>query len=146
ATVWYVGVIFTSALGLSAEQLEGSHLATADAVFNMFNSQAAANILIAGGLAGILTTWNSLLIGASRMIYPLSRTGMLPERLCKLSPTYIAPVNGLLMLGVNSSSAQFFGSALLDWMVESGLPMFVIIYMKVAVSFQILRTREPDMN
>ncbi|MDN6357922.1 APC family permease [Yaniella sp.] len=146
ATVWYVGVIFTSALGLSAEQLEGSHLATADAVFNMFNSQAAANILIAGGLAGILTTWNSLLIGASRMIYALSRTGMLPRRLSKLHPKYKTPVNALLLLGVISSIAPFFGTALLDWMVESGSPMIVITYMLVSVSFLILRRREPAME
>lgn len=146
ATVWYVGVIFTSALGLSAGELEASHLATADAVFNMFNSQFAANILIAGGLAGILTTWNSLLIGASRMIYSLSRTGMLPRTLSKLHPKYKTPVNALLLLGLVSSVAPFFGTALLDWMVESGSPMIVITYMLVSVSFLILRRREPNMS
>lgn len=146
ATVWYVGVIFTSALGLAAGELEASHLATADAVFNMFNSQFAANILIAGGLAGILTTWNSLLIGASRMIYSLSRTGMLPRTLSKLHPKYKTPVNALLLLGLVSSVAPFFGTALLDWMVESGSPMIVITYMLVSVSFLILRRREPNMS
>lgn len=145
ATLWYIMVIFASALGLSGEQLENSHLATADAVFNMFNSQAAANILIAGGLAGILTTWNSLLIGASRMIYALSRTGMLPKRLAKLHPVYKTPVNALLMLGAISAVAPFFGSAMLDWLVESGSPMIVITYMLVSVSFVILRRREPQM-
>lgn len=146
ATVWYVGVIFTSALGLAAGELEASHLATADAVFNMFTSQFAANILIAGGLAGILTTWNSLLIGASRMIYSLSRTGMLPRTLSKLHPKYKTPVNALLLLGLVSSVAPFFGTALLDWMVESGSPMIVITYMLVSVSFLILRRREPNMS
>src|SRR5699024_6732499 len=38
ATVWYVGVIFSTALGLAAGELEASHLATADAVCNMFTS------------------------------------------------------------------------------------------------------------
>ncbi|GAA4115261.1 APC family permease [Enteractinococcus coprophilus] len=145
ATLWYIMVIFASVLGLSGEQLVNSHLATADAVFNMFNSQAAANILIAGGLAGILTTWNSLLIGASRMIYALSRTGMLPKRLAKLHPVYKTPVNALLMLGAISAVAPFFGSAMLDWLVESGSPMIVITYMLVSVSFVILRRREPQM-
>lgn len=146
ATIWYVMVIFTSALGLSGEQVEASHLATADAVYNMFNSQTAANFLIAGGLAGILTTWNSLLIGASRMIYALSRTGMLPRWLSKLHPKYKTPVNALVLLGIISSIAPFFGTALLDWMVESGSPMIVITYMLVAVSFIILRRREPLMD
>lgn len=146
ATIWYVMVIFISALGLSSEQLEASHLATADAVHNMFKSQTAANFLIAGGLAGILTTWNSLLIGASRMIYSLSRTGMLPRSLSRLHPKYKTPVNALLLLGVISSIAPFFGTALLDWMVESGSPMIVITYMLVAVSFLILRRREPHME
>src|SRR5699024_5349144 len=99
ATMWSVTVLVTSAMRLSREQVAGSHVATADAVYNMFNSQIAANFLIAGGLAGILTTWNSLLIGASRMIYALSRTGMLPKWLAKLHPKYKTPVNALLLLG-----------------------------------------------
>ncbi|MDN5732482.1 MAG: APC family permease, partial [Yaniella sp.] len=94
----------------------------------------------------ILTTWNSLLIGASRMIYALSRTGMLPRRLSKLHPKYKTPVNALLLLGVISSIAPFFGTALLDWMVESGSPMIVITYMLVSMSFLILRRREPAME
>ena len=146
ATLWYILVIFSTALGLAGDQLENSHLATADAVFNMFNSQAAANILIAGGLAGILTTWNSLLIGASRMIYALSRTGMLPAWLSKLHPTYKTPVNALVLLGVVSAVAPFFGTAMLDWLVESGSPMIVITYLLVSVSFLILRRREPNMS
>lgn len=145
ATIWYIGVIFTTALGLSTSQLEGSHLATADAMRNMFDSQIAGNILIAGGLAGILTTWNSLLIGASRMIYALSRTGILPRGLSKLHPTYHTPINALLLLGIISAIAPFFGTAMLDWMVESGSPMIVITYMLVSVSFLILRRREPNM-
>lgn len=145
ATIWYIGVIFTTALGLSTSQLEGSHLATADAMRNMFDSQIAGNILIAGGLAGILTTWNSLLIGASRMIYALSRTGILPRGLSKLHPTYRTPINALLLLGIISAIAPFFGTAMLDWMVESGSPMIVITYMLVSVSFLILRRREPNM-
>src|SRR5690625_7657080 len=71
---------------------------------------------------------------------------MLPQRLSKLHPKYKTPVNGLLLLGVISSIAPFFGTALLDWMVESGSPMIVITYMPVAVSFLILRRREPNMD
>src|SRR5699024_2390203 len=56
------------------------------------------------------------------------------------------PVNALLLLGIISSIAPFFGTALLDWMVESGSPMIVITYMLVAVSFLILRRREPAMQ
>src|SRR5699024_655125 len=58
---------------------------------------------------------------------------------------YKTPVNALLMLGAISAVAPFFGSAMLDWLVESGSPMIVITYMLVSVSFVILRRREPQM-
>src|SRR5690625_254364 len=51
-----------------------------------------------------------------------------------------------LFVGFVSSVAPFFGTALLDWMVESGSPMIVITYMLVSVSFLILRRREPNMS
>ena len=39
---------------------------------NDFDEQEYMRKLIAGGIAGILTSWNSLLLGASRLVYSLA--------------------------------------------------------------------------
>src|SRR5699024_12823846 len=88
----------------------------------------------------------SLLVVSSRIIHSVSRSGMLRMWFANLHTKYKTPVNALLLLGISSCVAPFFGTALLVWMVESGSPMIVITYMLVAVSFLILRRREPNMD
>ncbi|QCU77020.1 APC family permease [Citricoccus sp. SGAir0253] len=146
AAAWYVMVILTTASGLSVGQLATSELATADAMGALFGTPAMANLLIAGGIAGILTSWNSLLMGASRLLYAMAESGMLPRWFGTLHPRYGTPVNALLFIGVLSLLAPFFGSAMLGWLVDSGSPSIVIAYLLVGVAFVILRRREPDMD
>lgn len=145
ATAWYVLVILASSSALPLSALESVNIATADAMGNMFNSEIMAKVLIAGGIAGILTSWNSLLIGASRMIFAMGRTGMIPAWFAKLHPKYKTPINALLLIGVLSAIAPFFGHAMLGWAVDSGSPMIVITYILVSLSFVLLRKKEPDM-
>lgn len=146
ATVWYVMVVLTTSSAMPASALAGTDIATADAVGAMFNSDLMANILIAGGIAGILTSWNSLLMGASRLMYSLARAGMLPSWFGRLHPKYGTPHNALLFIGALSFLAPFGGAEMLGWLVDSGAPSIVLAYTLVAVSFLVLRRREPGMD
>ncbi|MET0871145.1 MAG: APC family permease [Paeniglutamicibacter terrestris] len=146
ATAWYVMVILATASGMGQGALAGSELATADAMGALFNSDVMAKVLICGGIAGILTSWNSLLMGASRLLYAMAGSGMLPAWFAKLHPKYGTPVNALLFIGGLSIIAPFFGSAMLGWLVDSGSPSIVIAYLLVGVAFVILRRREPMME
>ena len=146
ATIWYVMVVLTTSSAMPASELAGADIATADAVGAMFGSDVMAKILIAGGIAGILTSWNSLLMGASRLMYSLARSGMLPAWFGKLHPKYHTPHNALLFIGTLSFLAPFGGAEMLGWLVDSGAPSIVLAYTLVAVSFLILRRREPGMD
>ncbi|WP_312182719.1 amino acid permease [Arthrobacter sp.] len=146
ATIWYVMVVLTTSSAMPASALAGTDIATADAVGAMFNSDLMANILIAGGIAGILTSWNSLLMGASRLMYSLARAGMLPAWFGRLHPKYGTPHNSLLFIGALSFLAPFGGAEMLGWLVDSGAPSIVLAYTLVAVSFLVLRRREPAMD
>lgn len=145
ATAWYVGIILATSSGMGASALAGSELATADAMGALFNSGIMAKVLIAGGIAGILTSWNSLLMGASRLMYAMASSGMLPRWFAYLHPKYRTPSHALLFIGGLSVLAPFFGSAMLGWLVDSGSPSIVIAYLLVGVAFLILRQREPQM-
>ncbi|GAA1349281.1 APC family permease [Arthrobacter koreensis] len=146
ATIWYVMVILTTSSAMPASELAGADIATADAVGAMFGSDFMAKVLIAGGIAGILTSWNSLLMGASRLMFSLARSGMLPAWFGRLHPKYHTPHNALLFIGGLSVLAPFGGAEMLGWLVDSGAPSIVLAYTLVAVSFLILRRREPGMD
>ena len=146
ATIWYVMTILTTSSAMPADELATTDIATADAMGAMFGTDIMANILIAGGIAGILTSWNSLLLGASRLMYSMSRSGMLPRWFGVLHPRYRTPVNALIFIGALSFAAPFFGTQMLGWLVDSGAPSIVLAYILVALVFVILRRREPDMD
>ncbi|WP_255867004.1 amino acid permease [Arthrobacter sp. zg-Y844] len=146
ATIWYLMVVLTTSSAMSAGDLAQTDIATADAVGAMFGSDIMAKILIAGGIAGILTSWNSLLMGASRLMYSLARSGMLPAWFGRLHPKYHTPHNALLFIGALSFLAPFGGAEMLGWLVDSGAPSIVLAYTLVAISFLILRRREPAMD
>lgn len=146
ATVWYVMTVLTTSSAMPAGEIAQADIATADAMGALFGTDIMAKILIAGGIAGILTSWNSLLLGASRLVYSMARSGMLPAWFSKLHPKYRTPVNALLFIGALSFLAPFFGVSMLGWLVDSGAPSIVIAYILVAFVFVILRRREPDME
>lgn len=146
ATGWYVMTILTTSSGLNAAALAESDLATADAMTQLFGTDFFGKILIAAGIAGIITSWNSLQMGASRLMYSLARTGMLPPIFAQLHPKFGTPSNALIFIGALAAAAPFFGEAMLGWIVDSGSPSIVIGYLLVSISFVLLRKREPDMD
>ncbi|WP_328307738.1 APC family permease [Actinomycetospora sp. NBC_00405] len=145
ATLFYVVVVVTTSVSMPVGDLAGTQLATGDALSAMLGHPIWGKIVIAGGLAGILTSWNAFLIGASRLMWAMARSGMLPAWFGRLHPRNRTPVNALLVIGGLSAVAPFFGSPLLDWAVDSGSPSIVITYFLVAVAFLVLRRREPGM-
>ncbi|MGH3086156.1 MAG: APC family permease [Rubrobacteraceae bacterium] len=146
AAAWYILIIVGVGAGMSQSQLENTELATADAMGNLFGSAFFSNILILGGVAGILTSWNSFMVGGSRIFYAMAESGMLPAWLGRLHPRYKTPSNAILLIGGLSILAPFFGDSALGWLVNAGGLGIVTAYFLVALSFLFLRRNEPEME
>ena len=147
AVVWYVAIIGGVSLAMSSTQIETSELVTADAMANVFfNSPIASKVLIIGGIACILTSWNSFYVGGSRAIYSMAESGMLPSFLARLHPKYKTPCNAVILVGVISSLAPFLGRKMLVWLSDAGGLTIVVAYLIVSISFLVLRKKEPEMS
>ena len=146
AVIWYIMIIIAVSMVMTKSQLDTSTLVTADTMKNaFFGSEMAAKVVIIGGMAGIVTSWNSFFIGGSRAIYSLAESKMLPGFLAKLHPKYKTPTNAILLIGVISVVAPFFGRAMMIWLTDAGSFGVVVAYVLVSMSFLVLRFREPDM-
>lgn len=146
AVIWYIMIIIAVSMVMTKSQLDTSTLVTADAMKNaFFGSEMAAKVVIIGGMAGIVTSWNSFFMGGSRAIYSLAESKMLPGFLAKLHPKYKTPTNAILLIGVISVVAPFFGRAMMVWLTDAGSFGVVVAYVLVSMSFLVLRFREPDM-
>jgi len=126
--------------------LAKSELAAAEGMALLWGSEAMGTVLVLGGIAGILTSWNGFLIGASRLMYAMGQTAMLPRWFAHIHPRYRTPSNALLFIGGLSVAAPLFGAVMLDWLVTAGGLSLVIAYFMVATSFVVLRVREPEMD
>ena len=102
AVAWYVMIVLTVGSSLSAAELAASELAAADGMAALWGSATMGKVLVLGGIAGILTSWNGFMIGASRLMYAMALSGMLPRWFGELHPRYRTPENALLFIGALS--------------------------------------------
>lgn len=151
AVSFYVLVVLAVGYVMNAEQIKTSMLSatglvTADAMGIAFNNANMAKVLIIGGLCGIVTSWNSFLIGGSRALYSMSVSYMLPRKFAVLHKKYNTPVNSLLLIGALSVISPFFGRSMLVWIVDAGNFACCFAYCIVSLSFIVLRRKEADMR
>ncbi|MCP3027685.1 APC family permease [Halobacillus sp. A5] len=146
AVIFYLAIALGVGLGLNQSQLASTELATADAMASLFGSQFFAQLLIVGGVAGIITSWNSFIIGGSRVLYAMAESRMIPAWFGKIHPKYHTPSNSILFIGILSMLAPLLGESALIWIVDAGGLGIVAAYFLVALSFIVLRKKEPDME
>ncbi|MCD5406198.1 MAG: APC family permease [Desulfotomaculum sp.] len=147
AIAWYILIIYAVSVALTPTEIAASDLATADAMKALFfGSPWAATLIIIAGIGGILTSWNAFLVGGSRAIYAMAQSKMLPSFLAVLHPKYKTPVNAILLIGLISALAPFFGRPVLIWLVNAGGLLIVLAYFIVAISFLVLRYKEPAVE
>lgn len=150
AVVFYALIIFGVGYVMDAsaiaESQQGSGLVTADAMAIAFHSSMMSKVLIIGGMCGIVTSWNSFLLGGSRAMYSMAESYMIPRTFSKLHPKYKTPVNALYLIGLLSVLAPFCGRAMLVWIVNAGNFGCCLAYCMVSLSFIILRTKAPEMK
>ena len=149
ATLFYALIIVGIGLILTPAEIEasmaGTGLVTADALAKAFSSEAMSKVVLLGGLCGILTSWNAFMIGGSRAIFAMAESYMIPKAFTKLHEKYRTPVLAILLIGFLSVLAPLVGRKMLVWIVDAGNFGCCLAYMMVAISFLILRKKEPDM-
>lgn len=145
AVAFYVLVVFSVGFILSKTEIlysmEHTGLVTADAMAKAFNSVNMAKIVIIGGMCGILTSWNSFLIGGSRALCSLSASNMLPSFFGVTNKKTGVPVYSISFIGLISIISAFFGKAILTWFVDAGNFSCCVAYCIVSVSFLMMRKK-----
>ena len=142
--VFAVGYVMTEQ-DISAS-VESNGLVTADAMAKAFSSEIMAKILIIGGICGILTSWNSFMIGGSRALFSMAEAHMIPTVFAKLNKKHKTPANALLLVGALSIASLFLGRSALVWISDTASFACCIAYCMVAASFLVLRKKEPQLE
>ncbi|MEQ8660600.1 MAG: amino acid permease, partial [Gammaproteobacteria bacterium] len=144
AVAWYVLIIIAVGWVLDAPARAAAELTTAAAASAAWSGEWAGRLLVGGGIAGIVTTWNAFLVGASRLMYALAQSGQLPAWIGG-GGAHGAPARALWLICAVSCLAPWFGRPALVWLVDAGSVGVIVAYAVVALAFLVLRHREPHL-
>lgn len=150
AVLFYLIVVISVGFVMNDVEIEksisDSGLVVADAMKKAFNSTMMSKVLIIGGLCGIVTSWNSFMIGGSRALYSMAEAYMIPHFFSKLGKKSKSPIYTVLLVGVLSMIAPFFGRVMLTWIVDASNFACCLAYCMVSVSFLVIRKKDPDIE
>ena len=149
AVAWYLLIIFAVCYimpqsAIVQEMSSQNGLVSAKAIEIAFRSPLMGKVLIIGGLCGIITSWNSFLMGGSRALYSMGESLMIPKMFGELGK-HKTPEAAIILCGIACVVAPFFGRGVLVWLVDAASFGCVIAYMFVSISFCILRKKKPEM-
>jgi APA family basic amino acid/polyamine antiporter len=112
--------------------------------FTAVGKDGYATLISAGAVAGLTTVVMTLMIGATRVTFAMSRDHLLPEKLGRTSPTTGTPVRLTLIIGgVVALIAAFTPIGKLEEMVNIGT---LTAFLLVSLAIPILRKRRPDLK
>ena len=146
AVLWYGLISFSAAVSMPRSELTASTMATGDAATTLWGHPAAGALLVLGGVAGILTSWNAFVIGGSRLLFALAESGMVPAVFARLHPKYQTPYVGIIAIGALSCLAPLFGRTVLVWLINAGGFATIVAYLFVPIAFLALRRKEPGLE
>ncbi len=146
AMAFYMLVILGVALTFPRATLATQAMPTADAAAVAWGGSWAGTVMVLGGIAGILTSWNAFLVGASRVLWSLARHGRVPLYFAAIHPRFRTPHRAVIAVGAFACISPLFGRQILVWLIDAGSFALIIAYGLVTVSFLVLRRREPAMT
>lgn len=146
--VWYSTIMLANGFLATPERYGegwGTGIGVIEALTESSGSRLLANTLLVGVLFGLLTTWNGFVIGASRLLYSMSRAKMLPPAFSRLHPKYKTPTVALLFTCSVGCVTPLLGANILNWLINAESFALVVAYIAVTTSFLILRKKEREM-
>jgi basic amino acid/polyamine antiporter, APA family len=117
--------------------------ATLATAFESLGVNWAAAVIAVGALAGLTTVVMVLMLGQIRVLFAMSRDGLLPQGLARTSRERGTPTRATILVGaVVAAGATFFPIGALEEMVNIGT---LFAFVLVSVGVVILRRTRPDL-
>jgi len=144
-TVLYVAVslVVTGMVKYSDLASEGDEHKTLATALALNDVDWAANLISVGALAGLTTVVMVLMLGQIRVLFAMSRDGLLPRSLSRTGE-HGTPVRATILVGgLVAAAATFFPAGKLEEMVNVGT---LFAFILVSAGVMVLRRTRPDLE
>ena len=145
-TFWYGFIIWGISLAAPSEVREEGLISVADAIAYCMSSQTFGKIMICGGIFGIFSSWNGFMVAATRVLFAMGRAKMIGPVFGRLHPKYKTPSAAIVFVGLICTLSPLFGKQALLWLVNVSSFEAVVSYLLIAISFILLRKKEPELD
>ncbi|WP_448721434.1 amino acid permease [Microbacterium natoriense] len=140
----YIGVALVAIGAQPAGQFEGQEAGLAAILAQVVGSSWPATVLAVGAVISIFSVTLVTLYGQTRILFAMSRDGMIPKIFAKVNERTRTPVhNTLIVSGVVAVLAGVIPITFLAEMTSIGT---LAAFLVVSVGLIILRRREPDLE
>ncbi len=140
--VMYLLVVFVTTGMVSYKKLAAMDTPSLSSAFELVGANWAATVISGGIVIGLTTVVMVVLLGVTRVIFAMSRDGLLPRTLSKTgkrkTPVRLQIITGLAMALV----ASLFNVGILSDMVNIGT---LSAFLLVSASVPIMRKKRPDL-
>jgi basic amino acid/polyamine antiporter, APA family len=126
---------------LHMDHLAGSQMPTVDAAMLLFGSYGRRLILLTA-VVGVISTVNAGLMYTPRILFSMSRDGLLPRNITSVNRGG-TPSLALFLCAIASIALVLSGS--FDTLIAIGSVLYVAVYLSGFASLLILRRSEPDL-
>lgn len=140
-TILYIAISLVLIGMVPYTQLDPS--ASLAKAFTMVGKPWMAVIISAGAVAGLTTVVLTMMIGATRVIFAMSRDHLLPPVLSKVSErTRVPYVITIVVMITDGLAAALVPPGILDEMVNIGT---LLAFVMVSIGIIVLRKKQPDL-
>ncbi len=142
AALFYSLVILACSMTMPWEKLLALELPAAGAFEAAFGSTALAKAVLGAALLGLVTTWNTVFISASRVLFALGRARIISAALARVHPDFGSPTRAVLLVGGVASGGLFLGrSAIIPIINVAGTCLAFAFFLTCLGVIKMRRTR-----
>ena len=146
AAAFYCLLIISAAMVMPWQELVLKDLPTATAFREAFQSGLFARAVLLAGLFGAFTAANSSVIAGSRILFTLSRAGLVGTRFAAIHPSFGSPVGAITFVSVAASCLVFIGRSGILPIVNVGATCFALAYGVTCIGVIRMRKTQPNQN
>ena len=143
-SVFYALLILSCSIAMPWGEIVREEFPAVAAFRAALHSEFAAKLVLFGGLLGLLATWNSIFVAASRSLFALGRARVIAPVFARVHPKYGSPTVSVAWVGALSAIGILIGRGALMPIVNMDSSCFMLMYVVVALAVISLRKTEPD--
>jgi amino acid transporter len=146
AVIFYLLVILSASMSTPWQGILGLDLPAAGAFEAAFKSPLMAKIVLVAAFCGILSTWNTVFITASRAFFALGRARIIPHRFGAVHNTHGSPSFATLFAGTLAFLAVFLGRNAIVPILNVGTSCVTFAFFLICLGLIKMRRQRPEAH